>query len=89
MKNTWIGPLAVAVDATYWSDYEGGIFDGCSYNDSISLNHAVQVNISYHYMSIMAINMINLMTLAEEKQLIQILFSSSDMERAQHTEIIG
>ena len=50
------GPLAVAVDATYWSDYEGGIFDGCSYNESISLNHAVQVNISYYYMSAMDIN---------------------------------
>ena len=37
------GPLAVAVDATNWFDYDGGIFDGCSYNESISLNHAVQV----------------------------------------------
>ena len=56
MNYTWIGPLAVAVDATNWSDYEGGIFDGCSYNESISLNHAVQVNICYHCISEMAIH---------------------------------
>ena len=37
------GPLAIAVDASFWYDYEGGVYDGCSYDQTISLNHAVQV----------------------------------------------
>jgi cathepsin L len=35
-----IGPLAVAVDASLWSTYETGVFDGCNYND-IDIDHAV------------------------------------------------
>lgn len=37
------GPIAVSVDATYWSSYAGGIFDGCSYAKNITQNHAVQL----------------------------------------------
>ena len=38
-----VGPLAVAVDASSWSFYSGGVFDGCSFSDNIGLNHAVQM----------------------------------------------
>jgi cathepsin L len=34
------GPLAISVDASHWSDYETGVYSGCSYN--ISMDHAVQ-----------------------------------------------
>ncbi len=36
------GPLSVAVDASTWSSYHSGIFDGCNKTD-IELNHAVQL----------------------------------------------
>jgi C1A family cysteine protease len=36
------GPLSVAVDASTWSSYQSGIFDGCNKTD-IDLNHAVQL----------------------------------------------
>jgi len=35
------GPLTVAVDATHWGHYTGGVFNGCDYNENINLNHAV------------------------------------------------
>ena len=35
-----IGPLAVNVDASIWSSYESGIFDGCSYDD-MEIDHVV------------------------------------------------
>merc|ERR1712142_344957 len=38
-----VGPLAVAVDASNWSFYFGGVFDECKYSDNIALNHAVQM----------------------------------------------
>lgn len=38
-----VGPLAVAVDASLWSRYSGGVFDGCDFNANIGLNHAVQL----------------------------------------------
>ena len=38
-----VGPLAVAVDASNWSFYSGGVFDGCDFSDNIGLNHAVQM----------------------------------------------
>jgi cathepsin L len=38
-----VGPLVVAVDATYWNYYTGGIWDGCDYNKNIDINHAVQL----------------------------------------------
>ena len=39
----FVGPLAVSVDASNWHSYEGGVFDGCSYDENIEINHAVQV----------------------------------------------
>jgi len=38
-----VGPLAVAVYASGWGGYGGGIYDGCSYDSNIALNHAVQL----------------------------------------------
>lgn len=37
------GPIAVSVDASRWSSYAGGIFDGCDYSANITQNHAVQL----------------------------------------------
>lgn len=36
-----IGPLAVAVDASTWHNYESGIFNGCDYAKNIDVNHVV------------------------------------------------
>lgn len=36
-----VGPVAVNVYASSWRDYESGVFDGCSYNASIAINHVV------------------------------------------------
>ena len=38
------GPLAISSDASRWSFYSGGVFDGCSYDKNIEINHAIQVN---------------------------------------------
>merc|ERR1719232_2468313 len=38
-----VGPLAVAVYASGWGSYMGGVYDGCSYDSNIALNHAVQL----------------------------------------------
>jgi cathepsin L len=38
-----LGPLSILVDASSWSSYESGIFNGCDYSQNISLDHAVQV----------------------------------------------
>jgi cathepsin L len=38
-----LGPLSILVDASGWSSYESGIYDGCSYADNITLDHAVMV----------------------------------------------
>jgi cathepsin L len=38
-----LGPLSILVDASSWSSYESGIFDGCDYSQNISLDHAVNV----------------------------------------------
>jgi len=38
-----VGPLAVAVDASRWSGYRNGVFDGCAFDANIALNHAVQL----------------------------------------------
>ena len=38
------GPLAIAVAVTKeWAHYDGGVFNGCSYDENIPLNHAVQL----------------------------------------------
>jgi cathepsin L len=36
------GPLAISVDASAWSDYESGIFDGCDMQNP-DIDHAVQM----------------------------------------------
>jgi len=36
------GPVSIVLDASTWSSYESGVFDGCDY-DNIELDHAVQV----------------------------------------------
>lgn len=38
-----VGPLAISVAASAWSSYRNGVFDGCSYQENIRLNHAVQL----------------------------------------------
>merc|ERR1712168_45581 len=38
-----VGPLAVTVDASSWGLYSSGVFDGCSFDSNIQLNHAVQL----------------------------------------------
>ena len=38
-----VGPLGVAVYASGWGSYGGGIYSGCSYDSNIALNHAVQL----------------------------------------------
>ncbi len=37
------GPLSIAVAASDWGNYRGGVFDGCSYSENIEINHAVQL----------------------------------------------
>lgn len=38
-----VGPLAVNVDASNWSSYTGGVFDGCDFAANMDLNHVVQL----------------------------------------------
>merc|ERR1719369_82232 len=38
-----VGPLSVAVAASGWSFYGGGVFDNCDYDRNIEINHAVQL----------------------------------------------
>jgi len=38
-----VGPLGVAVYASGWGGYGGGVYSGCSYDSNIALNHAVQL----------------------------------------------
>jgi len=38
-----VGPLAIAVDASAWGSYTGGVFSGCSFDENISINHGVQL----------------------------------------------
>jgi len=38
-----VGPLAVSVYASGWGAYGGGVYDGCSFDSNIALNHAVQL----------------------------------------------
>ena len=38
-----VGPLAVAVYASSWGAYSGGVFEGCPYTSNIAINHAVQL----------------------------------------------
>ena len=38
-----VGPISTSVAAADWGMYFGGVFDGCDYDESISVNHAVQL----------------------------------------------
>ena len=38
-----VGPLSIAVDASKWSTYTGGVFNGCDFDENISINHGVQL----------------------------------------------
>lgn len=38
-----VGPLTVSVAASDWKDYSSGVFDGCSYDDDIVINHLGQL----------------------------------------------
>lgn len=38
-----VGPLAINVDASEWSDYESGVYSGCDYAQNISIDHVVQL----------------------------------------------
>jgi len=38
-----VGPLAIAADASNWRFYNGGVFDGCSFDENISINHGIQL----------------------------------------------
>jgi len=38
-----VGPLSIAVDASKWGSYTGGVFDGCAFDENISINHGVQL----------------------------------------------
>merc|ERR1712002_487890 len=37
------GPLSIAVDASAWGRYSHGVFDNCSYDQNITITHAVQL----------------------------------------------
>jgi len=38
-----VGPVATSVAASEWGDYEGGIYDACPYDDTMTVNHLVQL----------------------------------------------
>ena len=38
-----VGPLSIALDASTWHSYQGGVFDGCSFEENISINHGVRL----------------------------------------------
>ena len=38
-----VGPLTISIDAGPWGSYAGGVFDGCSYDEPIIINHLVQL----------------------------------------------
>ena len=50
-----VGPLSVAVDASNWDQYSNGVFDGCSYDKDIQINHGrleIFIKIEYSRTSI-------------------------------------
>ena len=53
------GPLSALMYASTIKDYESGVFDGCSYNESISVNHAVQVWLVLLYQKIVLLGIKN------------------------------
>jgi len=42
MNAIQLGPVSISVDASSWSSYGGGIFDGCSHT-KLDIDHAVQL----------------------------------------------
>ena len=38
-----VGPLTISIDAGPWGSYAEGVFDGCSYEEAIVINHLVQL----------------------------------------------
>merc|ERR1712121_526496 len=38
-----VGPLGFAADASIWHRYSHGVFDGCPYEENISINHGIQL----------------------------------------------
>ena len=38
-----VGPLSIALDASSFSLYQGGVFDKCDYDKNIEINHGVQL----------------------------------------------
>ena len=40
MNAIQVGPVSITVDASKWSTYSGGVFDGCN-QDSPELDHGV------------------------------------------------
>jgi cathepsin L len=36
-----VGPVAISVDASSWSSYNGGVYAGCDYSSNIDIDHAV------------------------------------------------
>jgi len=38
-----VGPLAISGDASSWQFYGSGVFNSCSYDSNISINHAIQL----------------------------------------------
>ena len=43
-----VGPLSVAVAATDWAFYFGGVFDGCSFDENIEINHGTYFLFAVH-----------------------------------------
>ena len=37
------GPLSIVADASKWSDYETGVYDGCDDWDNITIDHGIQL----------------------------------------------
>lgn len=38
-----VGPIAISVDASQFSEYESGVFDGCSSQEYVDIDHAVSL----------------------------------------------
>ena len=43
-----VGPLAVAVDASAWGSYSGGVFSGCDFN-AVSNNYISISELSFYF----------------------------------------
>ena len=43
-----VGPLGISADASVWHSYQGGVFDGCPYEENININHGIQVTYVFY-----------------------------------------